>query len=339
MALASEPAGADCGSLCLFNGQDLFGWTTSDKENWKVQSSSAVQVDEKIGKSIFGTASDKPTILRTTTQFGNYSLQVNFKLSDGAKAVLLLRSDPKGNRCAQIPLKYNPVKSGDFCTVAIPASFLDSCKLGRGYVGIKLESGTIEIQSISIAPTGLKSLFNGIDANNWVKHDIIDVSIESPHLVIKNGNGSLESKEKFADMELSMSVFVNGEGLNSGVFFRCIPGEKMNGYECQIQNQFLDGDRSKPKDCGTGGIFRRVNAREVRGNDKCWTNLYINAVGNHIAVWVEGVQVTDWTDTRAANLNPRKGLRTEAGTVQLQAHDATTNIMFKDIKAGEMQPR
>ena len=56
--------------------------------------------------------------------------------------------------------------------------------------------------------------------------------------------------------------------------------------------------------------------------------LTVVARGPHIATWVNGAQVTDWTDTRPKDETPRRGLRTEAGTVQLQAHDPDTDLEF-----------
>ena len=40
-----------------------------------------------------------------------------------------------------------------------------------------------------------------------------------------------------------------------------------NGYEMQIHNTFRDGDRSRPEDFGTGGIYRRIPARRIVGDD------------------------------------------------------------------------
>jgi hypothetical protein len=53
-------------------------------------------------------------------------------------------------------------------------------------------------------------------------------------------------------------------------------------------------------------------------------------------VWVNGYQVTDWTDDRAADDNPRKGLRTKAGTLQLQGHDTTTDVSIRNVQAAEI---
>ena len=42
--------------------------------------------------------------------------------------------------------------------------------------------------------------------------------------------------------------------------------------------------------------------------------------------------MTDWTDTRSPHKNPREGLRTEPGTIQLQAHDPGTDVEFSNIR-------
>ena len=47
-------------------------------------------------------------------------------------------------------------------------------------------------------------------------------------------------------------------------------------------------------------------------DDLKWFYKTIVADGPHVAVWVNGYQVTDWTDTRPADPNPRKGLRARA---------------------------
>ncbi len=61
------------------------------------------------------------------------------------------------------------------------------------------------------------------------------------------------------------------------------------------------------------------------------------ANGPHLATRVSGYQVTDWADTRAKDANPRKGLRTDPGTIQLQAHDPMTNVEFSAIAVSEIK--
>lgn len=58
-----------------------------------------------------------------------------------------------------------------------------------------------------------------------------------------------------------------------------------------------------------------------------------------MAVWVNGYQVSDWTDTRGPNANPRQGLRREAGTLIIQGHDPTTDLSFRNLRAAETPPR
>ncbi len=48
------------------------------------------------------------------------------------------------------------------------------------------------------------------------------------------------------------------------------------------------------------------------------------------------LRVADWTDTRKPDPNPRNGLRLEAGTIQIQGHDPTTDLSFRNLRIGEM---
>lgn len=317
--------------ISLINSE-MFGLTSAEKDVWKIESSSE--------NPVLTATTTQPTIIRTTTQFGKFDVSIKYALSKGGKASLLLKTDPKGLRCLEIPLK-DTESMDNLQSVSLTNEQINkTSKYGRGYIGVKLYKGTIRIGGLTVKPVLSQELFNGKDLGNWKTHDVIDAGVnENGELTVKNGNGSLESSLRYGDFNLSLDVYVNGEGLNSGVFFRCIPGEKMNGYECQVHFGFLDGDRTKPQDCGTGGIFRRVNARKVIGNDKEWVNVYINAVGNHFAVWVNGEQVSDWTDTRKLDPNPRRGLRLDLGTIQLQGHDATSNFKFRNIVIEEIPVR
>ena len=111
------------------------------------------------------------------------------------------------------------------------------------------------------------------------------------------------------------------------------------GYECQIHNGVENQDATRPKDCGTGGFFRRQDARRVVAKDLQWFHQTLIVNGPHMASWVNGYQVSDWTDERPAHENPRKGLRLEAGTIMIQGHDPTTNISFRNLKSTELPKR
>ncbi|HEV3144559.1 MAG TPA: DUF1080 domain-containing protein, partial [Gemmataceae bacterium] len=86
----------------------------------------------------------------------------------------------------------------------------------------------------------------------------------------------------------------------------------------------------------TGAIYRRQPARKVVSSDHEWFTMTIAAHGNHLATWVNGYQVTDFTDTREPNENARNGSKTGKGAISLQGHDPTTNLDFRNIRIVEL---
>ena len=55
-----------------------------------------------------------------------------------------------------------------------------------------------------------------------------------------------------------------------------------------------------------------------------------------MAVWVNGYQVSDWTDTRPEKESGREGLRLAGGAIAIQGHDATTDFFFRNIRVAEL---
>ncbi len=233
--------------------------------------------------------------------------------------------------------------------------YSDPKPLPRGRIGLQFREGPIEFRNIKLKPLALRSIFNGRDLAGWkvlpdkksVFSVIPDAAASSapttdPNapasgvLNVKNGNGGLESDGQYGDFVLQIEILSNGKGLNSGIFFRSIPGEFWQGYECQVQNAYKNDDRAQPVDCGTGGFYRRQNARRIVADDFQWFSETLVVSGPHMAAWVNGYQVSDWTDDRKPDDNPRKGLRTAGGTLQIQGHDPTTDLSFRNIKIVEL---
>lgn len=235
---------------------------------------------------------------------------------------------------------------GDHITVKIDGivvcEYTDPAPLGRGYIGLQYNSGRAAFGDIRLKPLSLEPLFDGTDLDQWTTHPDLEGEFnitDEGDLQVLGGRGQLETKESYADFVLQLECKTQAEGLNSGVFFRCIPGEIMNGYESQIHNLYHGDDPSSPVDCGTGGIFRQQDTRKVLSMDRKWFSMSIIAVGPNIGVWVEGQQVVDWRDGRAPDPNPRRGRRLEAGSIMLQAHDVTTDVLFRDINVKEIDAR
>jgi hypothetical protein len=142
--------------------------------------------------------------------------------------------------------------------------------------------------------------------------------------------------DDYKNFILQLDCKVNGDGLNSGIFFRTLREGRWAGYESQINNKFKDGDRTKPVDFGTGAIYRRQPARRIEANDHEWFTKTIVADGPHLAVWVNGYQVTDWTDPRPEKENAREGKKLTGGAIAIQGHDPTTDFLFRNIRAVEL---
>jgi hypothetical protein len=357
----------DDGWILLFDGQTTFGWTAATEANWNV-SDGAISV-----------SSGAPGLLCTNSQFADYVLKVDFKCPRGTNSGIFLRTlpkpkDPKTD-CYELNIaddSISPFPTGSFvgrqkaegshpngqwqsyevtcqggrATVKLDGklvlNYIDPQALARGHIGLQLNSGPVEFRNIKLKPLGLTSLFNGKDLTGWKvfpgEKSVFSVTPEGA-LNVKNGRGQIESEAQFADFVLQLEIFSNGKHLNSGLFFRSVPGEFWNGYESQIRNEYADGDRTKPVDFGTGGIYRRQPARKVVADDFTWFAKTVVASGNSMAVWVNGYQVSDWTDTRPPHESPRQGLRTAKGTLLIQGHDPTTDLSFRKIRAVEMPPR
>jgi len=191
---------------------------------------------------------------------------------------------------------------------------------------------------VFVRPLGTKSIFNGEDLTGW--HDVpgskSEFAVADGAISATNGPGFLESDDAWSDFVLQFEAKTNGDGLNSGVFFRLVPGTEeapSNGYELQIENVFANDDRTQPKDnAGTGAIFRRTKVRWVVPNDHEWFTMTLIAHGPRIAAWVNGFQVTDWDDPRPADPNPRRGSKLESGPISLQGHDPTTDLLFRNLR-------
>ncbi len=217
--------------------------------------------------------------------------------------------------------------------------YSDPKPIRRGHIALQSNSGPVSFLSIRLRPLGLRPLFNGKDLTGWstdrAEKSTFEVT-KNGELHLTNGPGQIDSTGDFANFVLQAECKVNGDGLNSGIFFRTLREGRWAGYESQINNVFKDGDRTKPADFGTGGIYRRQPARRVVADDHQWFTNTIVADGPHMAVWVNGYQVSDWTDTRPAKENAREGRRDAGGAIAIQGHDATTNFLFRNIRAAEL---
>jgi hypothetical protein len=363
--LLTEAELAD-GWISLFDGQTLYGWKASSQANWAVQDGAI-------------TVSDgKPGLLCTTTEFAAYVLKLDFRCEAQTNSGVFLHTtlnpvDPAKD-CYELNVADpdDPFPTGSLVgrkktserwdsrawqtyevTVEEPRvtvklnerpvlEYQTPQPLRRGHIGLQFNKGRVAFRNIKVKPLGLTSLFDGKSLTGWKPYPEMatkcTVTAEGT-LRMQGGRGQLETAASFADFVLQFECRTEAADVNSGVFFRCLPGQELMGYEAQIHHGFKDGDRTKPGDCGTGGIFRRQDARRVMPDDQQWFQETLIAHGLHVAVWVNGYQVTDWVDQRPPHENPRKGLRLEPGTIMIQGHDASTDVSFRRLRAVELAKR
>ncbi|RIK81380.1 MAG: DUF1080 domain-containing protein [Planctomycetota bacterium] len=358
------------GWILLFDGESLFGWEAATKADWRVADGAIVvssgepgllnttsrfadyvlKVDFRSAKGtnsgVFLRTDKKPKNPKegcyelNIADFGTTPFATGSLVSRGEKAKVAENLDSAEWQSFEVRCEGKHINIRvDGKQVLDYTEELDPKPSLVGHVGLQLNSGKVEFRNVKLKPLSQKPLFNGKNLDGWVPHpdlkNAFSVGAEGV-LHAKGGKSQLESTTKFGDFTLQLAARANAPRNNSGLFFRSIPGEVMNGYECQLQNCYGKDDKPNPVDCGTGGICRRAIARKLVAKDGEWFHLALVADGPHMAAWVNGYQVSDFTDTREPHANPRNGLRTVPGTFILQAHDETTDFSFRNIQAAEL---
>lgn len=347
------------GWIRLFDGSTLYGWVSECDANWNVENGAITVSEGDVG------------LLRTVTTFTNYQLLLEFKSDAGTNSGVFLNTPGKptdpASDCYELNIADadNPFPTGslvarekvegdnhsqDWQTYDIHVEdgnikayldgnlvldYTDESPIRRGYIALQHNEGAVAFRNVMIRPIGSQSLFNGQDLTGWIEYPKMESKFsvnDDGHLYVEDGRGQLETEGSFADFILQLECLTHAPNLNSGIFFRCIPGDTMMGYESQIHNGMKDGNPLVAIDHGTGGIFRRQQARRLVAADETWFHNTIIADGDHIAVWVNGYQVSNWRDDRKPDINPRRGLRTEAGSIMIQGHDPTTQISFRNLR-------
>ena len=147
-------------------------------------------------------------------------------------------------------------------------------------------------------------------------------------------------KEALSAIEIKVVYRVGGESANSGVFVR-IPIEPREewmpvhyGFEVQIYNA---GDQMHRT--GTIYSFTRAKATPERPGP-AWNEMIIRLAGARTTVTVNGVLVTDYVDSPAAQAGaparvsdwePRLGVRPNKGWIGLQNHWNNDLVYFKEV--------
>ncbi|WP_253160702.1 3-keto-disaccharide hydrolase [Stieleria tagensis] len=360
---ASEAA---AGWVRLFDGHTLFGWEITGKANFRIEDG-AIVVDQ--GAQCLMCTSTTWGDFELTLEF-----KADEKTNSGIFIRTPLEPDNVDSDCYEINIAPDdnpfptgsivqrqhvdsdaagPQTPGQWRSMTITAQgqeisislgdtvvcrYTDPVDLAARRIGLQHNSGRVEFRNLKIRPLGLKPMLDA-ELSQWKQYPDMAAEFtinEQDELHVVGGSGQLETKQSYGDFFMLADYKIDQPDMNSGIFFRCIPGDVMMGYECQINNDFEPGSRMSPLDCGTGGIFRRQDARVVAGENGQWSTLMLHANENKIAAWVGGIQVSDWEDTREVHENPRKGRRTLPGTIMIQGHDPGTDVLYRNLQISSL---
>jgi hypothetical protein len=359
------------GWVLLFDGKTTFGWTSPNDSKWT------------IADGMLAPQKGKAGFLVTTTTFSDFELSFEVNQSEKSTLEVITCSDVQGQGRVKFP--YQPwgvryvkdrwaryrvkVQGGHALEDGFESpdgKFLETLrsqaysKPKESFSGfITLKGSEFGLRNIKLKPLDMGSLFNRKDLEGWKEHpdrkSKFGVTKEG-WLSVKDGPGDLQTVKEWDDFVLQLECKTNGKHLNSGVFFRCLPGQYQQGYEAQIHNGFgpekeyaLDVfdpqthnlvEKRKEKytalDYGTGAIYRRQPARFQAARDNEWFTMTVVAQGRHFATWVNGLQVVDWTDHRPLAENARQGAYLKKGPISLQGHDPTTDLLFRNLRIAEL---
>jgi hypothetical protein len=327
------------GWILLYDGEGIFGWTPEGGAEWNTDPDGDLRAR---------TGDSGDMVLNTV--FGDYQLTCEIKAPVAKGSGLVLSGvsipAPKPND------KYHPVSvtatGGKLVASVDGKKVLEQATSQPGTIVLHYRNGdAFAIRDLKLRPLGLQALFNGKDLTGWRAVPGVDAKVP-PEWNVRNGMihvvhgaGQLETERTFKDFVLQLEVRANSadprQHPNSGVFMRGDSGAFWSGYKSQIRNEFSEGDRGKPVDFGTGGLYHYHPARKVQGNDNEFFMKTIVARGRHFAIWVNGVQVTDWDDPNPEGKTVSlTEARLAAGTISLQAHDPATDLDFKNVRIAEL---
>lgn len=165
----------------------------------------------------------------------------------------------------------------------------------------------IFIPIISFSQSDWIELFNGKNLNSWeIKQGKADFEILSngeimASSILKSPSTYLGTKKHYDDFILEYEIYAD-VGLNSGVQFRSLVSKKgeVFGYQCELDTDEFRSWTGGIYDQSRRGLFLYPLTRNEKGKNAfkngVWNKIRIEAVGNTIRTWVNGVQCSNLID-------------------------------------------
>jgi hypothetical protein len=192
------------------------------------------------------------------------------------------------------------------------------------------------------AEPGFSSLFNGTDLTGWKISGSPESFTVRDRAIVASGPASHAyydgpvRNHRFRNFELRIDMMARSGG-NGGVYvlteFEEVGGTERasgrfpsKGFEVQVYN-----GTAGPR---TGSLYHVVDLDEPLVKDEAWFTETIIVKGDAIVVEINDKQVVNWTQPADWNGGPEgPGRRiTGPGTIALQAHDAKSAVLYKNIR-------
>jgi len=197
---------------------------------------------------------------------------------------------------------------------------------------------------LSFSQSNWEYLFNGKNFNGWeikqgtADFEIIDGVIKATS-ILNSPSTYMGTKKTYDDFILEYEVFVS-PGLNSGVQFRSSVYQKnklgerkgqVYGYQCELDTDRFRSWTGGIYDQSRRGLFLYPLTRNEKGknafNNGEWNKVRIEAIGNVIRTWVNGIQCSNLIDDTS-----------KIGFIALQIHSINKKdkegkiVKWKNIK-------
>ncbi len=345
------------GWLQLFDGQTTFGWTPSGAA-WKVVNGvlvSDTSADSRLRTDTafanfhlrFEARMSGPAFLTFRVDPSSKPAQPGYRLALNDGTIAGLRGKPVRTAASDWNT-YEIDALDDHITTTVNGTPVMDVRDSKNRVG-QLEflangGAKLEIRSMKLRPLNLDSIYNGANLDGWKAvvppqpQQGSKLSLPIPGLgkskppkpatwtgqgVIhgEGGVGRLETANAYDDFVLRLSIKAGGVG---ELFFRGDAGQFASGYPLKIDN--AAGRNRKPRNSGTGGLPKLQAARTVPANDGEFFTETVVVRARRIAVWVNGIQVTDYYDSR-----PEGVYHGAAGPLGLRISDQHVKFDFRDI--------
>jgi hypothetical protein len=191
------------GWIMLFDGEATFGW----KVNGEV----------KVANGVLTLGGQQESSIETTTVFGRGDIRVSYRCSGFHPATIHWRGEQQlfGQSTGVATLCWEPgTKDPPHSTIRFNAP----------------AGAALEIRAITLHPKGLTPMFSGKDLSGWKvfpgeRYPSKFTVTPEGWLNVQNGPGDLQTERQWADFVFQGQCISNGQHLNSGIFFRCIPNQ------------------------------------------------------------------------------------------------------------------